>query len=679
MQKVTITADNLTDKRKYNTDVTLSDWLLSLPGDLLARVEIDEYTYVYYEEYDFGYVYFDENSQVILEIPISNLLQNGAIQYETMLTPAFGLDADSPEDEVGGTHVSITVSDPVKVNYQWVGDVPTDAALPESTYITMGTDLLPATPQVDDPRYRFDGWYYDEACTEPYVEGTVSISDTPILYGHWTKLCMVRYYEALAHSSSEAVNEVLTVDKNTEISTYTPELAGYTFAGWYTDTDLSTAFKDGTAITEDTDLYAKWEPNADTKYTVNYYKQNADEKGYTLAGTDDLTGTTDADIAAITQTYEGYTKSTVTYESSETKAQTSPLTIQGDGSLVVKVYYDISEYTVSYDTNGGASSTEDYSAQTVKHGTVVTVKAAPTKTGYTFSGWKLGDNTYAAGASMEVTADVTLIAQWTPITYTVQFDANTTDATGEMADQSFTYNQDGALTKNAYTRTGYTFTGWNTKADGTGSPYADQAEVSNLTTENGGTVTLYAQWTPVPKPVTPSSAAYQVEHYKQKVDGTYELADTDYPLYGQLNTEVSAEAKDYAHYHVSTSNSNTVLKGTVFTPALGEDKKSVNLLTLKVYYDLDTCTVTYEPNNGAASTTTTVKYGETETLAEAPEKAGYTFAGWKLGDNTYAAGASMEVTADVTLIAQWTPNTYTVQFDANATDGLAKWRSEAHL
>ena len=61
-----------------------------------------------------------------------------------------------------------------------------------------------------------------------------------------------------------------------------------------------------------------------------------------------------------------------------------------------------------------------------------------------------------------------------------------------MADQSFTYDVAQALTANAFTKTGYTFTGWNTAADGTGTAYANEAEVKNLLTE--GSITLYAQW-----------------------------------------------------------------------------------------------------------------------------------------------------------------------------------------
>ncbi|HUZ40712.1 MAG TPA: fibronectin type III domain-containing protein, partial [Acidimicrobiales bacterium] len=80
-----------------------------------------------------------------------------------------------------------------------------------------------------------------------------------------------------------------------------------------------------------------------------------------------------------------------------------------------------------------------------------------------------------------------LYAQWTPNTNTVTFDANT--GTGTMASESVTSGVATALTTDTFTKTGYSFKGWNTKADGTGTSYADGA----LITLTGG-LALYAQW-----------------------------------------------------------------------------------------------------------------------------------------------------------------------------------------
>ena len=75
--------------------------------------------------------------------------------------------------------------------------------------------------------------------------------------------------------------------------------------------------------------------------------------------------------------------------------------------------------------------------------------------------------------------------------------------TMHMYDNASTYNgepvseigyTDRALRLNSLTCTGYVFAGWNTKADGSGQGFSDGQQVLNLTTEDNGTVKLYAQW-----------------------------------------------------------------------------------------------------------------------------------------------------------------------------------------
>lgn len=120
----------------------------------------------------------------------------------------------------------------------------------------------------------------------------------------------------------------------------------------------------------------------------------------------------------------------------------------------------------------------------------------PKKAGYTFSGWftdpSFSGSKLTVDAVKELTAGTTLYAKWSSKTYTLKYDAN--GGTGTMADESgkrcdIAYT----LAPNKFTKTGYTFAGWNTKADGTGDSYADKASVQFETDES--TVTLYAQWT----------------------------------------------------------------------------------------------------------------------------------------------------------------------------------------
>lgn len=117
--------------------------------------------------------------------------------------------------------------------------------------------------------------------------------------------------------------------------------------------------------------------------------------------------------------------------------------------------------------------------------------------GYTITKWKLDGEEHATlpvNANGQVVVQTSLsIAEPEPNTYTVIFDKN--GGKGTMANQEFTYDEEQALTPNAFTMIGYSFDSWNTERDGSGTSYKDKARVKNLTSENGGTVTLYANWT----------------------------------------------------------------------------------------------------------------------------------------------------------------------------------------
>lgn len=152
---------------------------------------------------------------------------------------------------------------------------------------------------------------------------------------------------------------------------------------------------------------------------------------------------------------------------------------------------------LTYDGNGNTSGHVD--GVTGRPGDVKVAANGFACTGHTFTGWNTradGSGTaYKAGGALHLDADATLYAQWRANAYKVAFDAN--KGTGTMVDETFAYDRPQALTANGFKRDGYTFTGWNTKPDGSGDGYADGQEVLNLTAKDGGTVTLYAMWTRV--------------------------------------------------------------------------------------------------------------------------------------------------------------------------------------
>ena len=114
--------------------------------------------------------------------------------------------------------------------------------------------------------------------------------------------------------------------------------------------------------------------------------------------------------------------------------------------------------------------------------------------GYSFRGWNNaadGSGTkFANEQIVTLKSNMTLFAQWRTLshTYFVIFNAN--GGSGKMEDQPFMEENAQELSANTFTRTGYIFTGWNTKADGTGIYYRDKSRV-----RLSANLALYAQWT----------------------------------------------------------------------------------------------------------------------------------------------------------------------------------------
>jgi uncharacterized repeat protein (TIGR02543 family) len=149
--------------------------------------------------------------------------------------------------------------------------------------------------------------------------------------------------------------------------------------------------------------------------------------------------------------------------------------------------------TLAYDANGGSGAPGDQSGDASSDVTVS--DTTPTREGYSFTGW----DTAADGTGVDYPADSTytlpasgtdtLYAQWDPNTVTLAYDAN--GGSGAPGDQSGDSFSDVTVSDTTPTREGYSFTGWNTAADGTGVDYPAD---STYTLPASGTDTLYAQW-----------------------------------------------------------------------------------------------------------------------------------------------------------------------------------------
>jgi uncharacterized repeat protein (TIGR02543 family) len=202
----------------------------------------------------------------------------------------------------------------------------------------------------------------------------------------------------------------------------------------------------------------------------------------------------------------------------------------------------MSDQTVLFDPNGGSGVMVP---QNEVLNAVATIEPNSfTRQNYTFTGWNSSSNgsgtTYPNGSNVKFTASATFYAQWalTP-SYTVTFNPN--GGTGLMG--SDTSNVSGVLPANAFSRTGYTFEGWNTNPSGTGTSYANLASYGF-----GANATLYAQWaTDVPSaPViikvvagnnsatiswTTPSAPFGMTLAGYRIHAGYQPGDTSVSLY----------------------------------------------------------------------------------------------------------------------------------------------------
>lgn len=188
-------------------------------------------------------------------------------------------------------------------------------------------------------------------------------------------------------------------------------------------------------------------------------------------------------------------------------------TITVSSALTRYACYTINNHTITHSASTHGSYTIQVGSAaavstntTSDYGKTITLAASPA-TGYHFDSWT-AYKTETPATTVTVTSNrftmpdyaVTVGATFLINTYTIAFNANDENyvgtATGTTASIAATYGESYTLTSNGFSRTGYTFAGWNSEPNGSGIEYSnEQTGVNNLTAENGATVTLYAQWT----------------------------------------------------------------------------------------------------------------------------------------------------------------------------------------
>ena len=234
----------------------------------------------------------------------------------------------------------------------------------------------------------------------------------------------------------------------------TPTRIGYKFAGWYTEVISGEQVSTSSTIgTEDVTIHAHWTPN---KLYIYYHNDGATSIHWESG---------DVDVAG----------KDVGSSQTETYGEKFSNGVSG--------LYDVWRWKRTGYTNTGSSW------KIGKDGTKEYNDHEPFTNAEDCAKYLDVLEEFEKG---DVTVDLYPI--WTANTYTITYNKNSDDATGNTKPSKHTYDVVQSLTANGFSREGYTFTGWNESADGTGQAYADREPVENLTSAKGVSVTLYAQW-----------------------------------------------------------------------------------------------------------------------------------------------------------------------------------------
>ena len=306
--------------------------------------------------------------------------------------------------------------------------------------------------------YRFVGWYEDEELTTPYtipakmpnrermvyakweaedvgyqvveyLEGTNGVYEAqdPISYSGLTDTEVTpKPAEHEGYETPKEKTETVRADGTTVVKYYYPRKEyhltflmeengetvasdayrygtfltapavyrpGYEFQGWSPEVPESVPAGNMTYT-------ATWKASDGIPYAVRYYVEEPEEGGYTLSEIKTMTGTTGETVTAPEGDY-----SSVVYHR---KGNLASGEVKADGSLVLKVYYDLNTYTLTYDPKGG---TLDETTLTARPGERIGVPV-PVREGYTFEGWYLDEEYQQSFGETMPDHDLTVYAKW---------------------------------------------------------------------------------------------------------------------------------------------------------------------------------------------------------------------------------------------------------------------------
>ena len=622
--------------------------------------------------------------------------------------------------------------------------------------------------------YTFGGWYLDEALTKPYTIPDVMPDEDVLVYAKWTP-AQVTYTVKTYLQGTNGVYEVpedgietgkaytestispqpkniegfetpevrsvkVKADGSTLIEYYYPRnkysatyksgnevistgsyrygsmmpvpavyQPGYDFIGWIPEGESAVVTVPDTVPAQNVTYYAKWAPQSGISYTVKYYVQEESGEGYHLNEIAYLTGETGATVTAPAGNYDA-----AIYHRKDNAALPSGV-IKADGSLELRVYYDLNTYTVTYNTAAADATMPEGCALTftARPGQKL-VTETPKREGYLFKGWYLDAGNNTAFDNTMPKQDITLYASWERIqvNYTVRhYQENLAilneygypegeEATYTLVEEEvFAAPVGEEVTPAVKDYEGFTAPTAKTEtvtvdAEGNGTLVIEYQYARNeytmawfySTTGNDDGIPVSTQNVQYGAPITIPDFEKEIIKKGYRVEGWYTDQDLTkpfmyetmpamnivaFPKWVAINIEynVCYEFWDGETYLYNIEETLTGLADSVVEPPevktfegytfdestrLQQFKIDPNDPSVFYKYKINTHTLTYqyETNSNPVTETFTKKYGED--ITKNPERNGYAFAGWYTDanfENQYV-GTTMP-DQDLTLYGKW--------------------------
>ncbi len=451
-------------------------------------------------------------------------------------------------------------------------------------------DLTPAATKKD---WDFVGWHTDKNATTKLTSHTIGTADIT-LYAIYKKTLTLTCYSG--NGSSETKTAAVYNNGTTgKVSLPAGEsLSGYAFDGYVGTAGAFSGdvYQAGTeyALSADTSLYGLYTKTITVSYDAN------GGKGSVAAQTLSRDG----------YQFKGWLKGSGT-GTSVTAAGTS-VTVEEDTTYYAK--WEVVSYDITYELNGGkvTGNPADYTVESE----AITLKN-PTREGYFFTGWSGTGLTGSANTSVTIakgsTGDRTYTANWKVADYKVTLHGNGGSGTDLT---SYTDGKGAALPKD-WKKTGYTFDGWYTNADCTGT------KVTSIPSTATGEKEYWAKWNPVTYTIT-----YHLE------GGTASGNPTKYTIESEAITLKNPTKTGYTFAGWSGDGLTGSENETVTIAAGSTGNRTYTAHWIAAYQ------VTLHGNGGSGTNLTSYTEGRGAALPGDWTRRGYSFGGWH--DNADCGG-----------------------------------------